>query len=44
MTFVITRNDGKVVTYSFDPRHTEDAKKFYRSLVRRGVIASWVMK
>ena len=41
MTFEITRSNGDVINYSFDPKHEKDAKKFYRLLVKQGKIASW---
>ena len=41
MTFEITRTNGDVINYSFDPKHEKDAKKFYRFLVKQGKIAGW---
>jgi hypothetical protein len=41
MTFEITRINGDVITYSFDPKHEKDAKSFYRLLVKNGKIAGW---
>lgn len=41
MTFEITHINGETVTYSFDPRHGKDAKKFYRLLAKQGKIAGW---
>lgn len=43
MTFEITRIDGDVMTYSFDPKHEKDAKSFYRLLVKQGKILAWRM-
>ena len=43
MTFEITRIDGDVMTYSFDPKHEKDAKRFYRLLVKQGKILAWRM-
>ena len=41
MSFEITHINGETVTYSFDPKHEKDAKKFYRYLVKQGKIAGW---
>jgi hypothetical protein len=41
MTAYITYPDGTTKTFEMLDRHVADAKKFYRSMKRKGKIASW---
>ena len=41
MQITVTNSDGEVITYGFDPEHSESVKAFYQEMLEKHKITEW---